>query len=161
MQKKVLYTRNLEPLQVGTKLPNITIYDHLDNEIDLSTINCNKMYISIPSFSNAVIMKEMVKLDTHLQPFQDLEIFLISNETSFVQKKFGASRQMKKLQFLSDFKNRNFARYTGTYIYEIGELVKAVFLVNSYNEVVYVSYYDDLYSNINIEDIMQFLQNDF
>lgn len=157
MQKKILYTRNLEPLSAGSKLANITLFNNQDEEIDLNSIKKNKVYISIPSFTNHVIMKEIVKLDSIFQPYEDIDFYLISNETTYTQKKLGGPKKLKKFQFLSDFKNRNFARYTGTYIYEISSLVKAIFIVNEYNEILYVQYFDDLYSNINSTQIIEIL----
>jgi len=153
MQKKPIYTRNLDPIMVGNRLPNIIVNDNREEEIDLHSIKKNKVYISIPSFGNHAIMKEITKLDSIFKDYEDIDFYLISNESVFTQKRLGSSRKLKTFKFLSDFKLRNFARYTGTYIYEISSLVKSVFIVDESDEVKLAEYYDDLYSNIDVKKI--------
>ena len=157
MQKKPIYTRNLEPLVSGNRLPNIIINDTREEEIDLHTIKKNKVYISIPSFGNHAIMKEIAKLDVIFNDYEDIDFYLISNEPVYTQKRLGSGKKLKTFKFLSDFKLRNFARYTGTYIYEISSLVKSVFIVNDNNEIKLVEYYDDLYSNIDINKVTKII----
>ncbi|MDF9824581.1 thiol peroxidase [Breznakia sp. PF5-3] len=159
MQKKHLYTRNLEPITAGTRLPNIVIFDNHEEEIDLHMIKKNKVYITVPSFGNHAIMNEIAKLDTIFKDFEDIDFYLISNEPVYTQKRLGSSKKLKTFKFLSDFKLRNFARYTGTYIYEISSLVKSIFIINEYDEIKYVQYYDDLYSNIDANIVVKELNN--
>lgn len=154
MDNKHIYTKNLEPLIAGTKLPNILIYDTQEEEIDLHSIRQNKVYITIPSFANQAIMNEIARLDNLFKDFNDIDFYLISNEPVFTQKRLGSSRKLKTFKFLSDFKLRNFARHTGTYIYETSSLVKAIFLVDAYDEVKFVRYYDDLYTNVDTKKII-------
>ncbi|MDQ0361362.1 hypothetical protein [Breznakia pachnodae] len=157
MQKKQIYTRNLEPLTVGNRLPNIIINDNREEEIDLHSIKKNKVYISVPSFGNHAIMKEIAKLDIIFADFEDIDFYLISNEPVYTQKRLGSGKKLKTFKFLSDFKLRNFARYTGTYIYEISSLVKSVFIVDANDEVKLVEYYDDLYSNIDVNEVTKII----
>lgn len=154
-----IYTRNTDPLNEGHFFSNINVYDAKEEELDLHTIKQAKLYVSIPTFKNSFFINECAKLDTILQDYENISSYVISNEPVFTQSRLLKGNALKKLQVISDFKNREFARATGTYIYELSSLVKAIFIVNSNDKLVYVKYFDDLYSNFDLNEIAKEIQS--
>ncbi|MFV0381463.1 MAG: hypothetical protein ACK5KR_04500 [Breznakia sp.] len=157
MRKEVIYTRNLPPLQKGDKLSSILIYNHQEEELDLHMLKTKKVYITIPSFTNQSIVNELSKLEAVFEQYKDIHFYLLSNEPVFTQKRLTKSRKFKVFKLLSDFKNRDFARHTGTYIYEISALVKSIFVVDDTDTIRFVKYYEDLYSNIDANEVKKYL----
>ena len=158
MKNQHIYTRNIEPLKIGVRLPNIGIYNKNEEKVDLHTIKRKKVYISVPSFANRPIMNEISKLDIILKDYPDFDYYIVSNESVFTQNRLLRQYRFKTFTNLSDFKEMNFARYTGTFIYEIEQLVKAIFITSEDDTLLFVKYYDDLYSNIDLNEITNIIK---
>ncbi|TDW16543.1 peroxiredoxin [Breznakia blatticola] len=148
---EVFYTRNLEPLETGFVFPSIEIMNPLEEVLDLHDIREPKVYITLPSLEDNAMIKDAKRLEVLLEKYPDVKFYLITNEPVYTQLRLAKEKQLKGFELLSDFKLRNFARYTGTYIYEIENLVKAVFIVDHHDQLKHVEYYDDLYSNFQVE----------
>lgn len=153
--KNNIYTRNLEPLKPGIFFSNLQLFTTHDEEFDLHDVKKLKVYITIPTFKNSFFPKEIAKIDAQSEIFENVEFFVISNEPTYTQYRLSKTYKFKKFKVLSDFKNREFARATGTYIYELSQLVKAVFIVSDNDKLLYAKYYDDLYSNIILEQLFK------
>lgn len=156
-----IYTRNIEPLTSGFRLSNIVLFDAKEEEIDLHMIKGAKLCVSIPTFKNDIFTKELEQLDIICKEFEDLHCFAISNEPVFTQYRLTKGLHFEKFKILSDFKNREYARSTGTYIYELSELVKSVFLIDRNDKILFVKYYDDLYTPIDFNEIHKALLTAF
>ncbi|NBK98719.1 MAG: redoxin domain-containing protein [Erysipelotrichia bacterium] len=151
--KNTIYTRNIDPIMKGTRFSNIVLYDNKEEEVDLHMIKALKLCVSIPTFTNRSFTNDLAKLDILMKDFEEVACFAISNEPVFTQNRLCKPLKLEKMQILSDFKNREYARASGTYIYELGQLVKSVFLIDRNDKVHYVKYYDDLYSNFDLNEI--------
>ena len=148
-----IYTRNLDPLEEGYRLPAMTLFNADEIEFNLNDDRNIKVYVTIPTFQNKVFPNEVLKMDLILKEFPNVNAYLISNEPVFTQKRLSKPYNFEKFRILSDFKNREFARNTGTYIYELSQLVKSIFIVDKTERILYVRYFDDLYSNFDLNEI--------
>ncbi len=151
MNKSYIHTLGGENVNLDNKLPNISVYDCNEEQIDLHTLKVKKVYLSIPSFANPHLLKELNKLDEAFKDYPRYHFYVISNEPVYTQNRLLKRTNLKTFKHLSDFKNRDFARHTGTLIYELGQLVKAIIIVDEDDYVKYVKYYDDLYEPVNID----------
>lgn len=156
-----IYTRNLEPLEEGYRLPAMTLFNSEEEEFNLNDDKNIKVYITIPTFSNKIFPNEVHKLETILKEFPSINAYLISNEPVYTQMRLSKPYHFEKIRILSDFKNREFARNTGTYIYELSLLVKSIFIVDKSDRILYVRYFDDLYSNFDLNEINKTLTSIF
>lgn len=156
--KNTIYTRNIDSIVEGTRLSNITLFDATEEETDLHMIKAIKLCVSIPTLNNRAFTNEIGKLDILMHDFERIACFLISNEPVFTQTRLSKQLKLERFKILSDFKNREYARATGTYIYELGQLVKAVFLIDRNDKVLYAKYYDDLYSNIDFNELSEVIK---
>lgn len=150
--KNTIYTRNLEPIEAGFRFGNITLFDKDEEEFDLFDVKHVKLCVSIPTLNNRAFTNDIAKLDILLKDFEKLKCYLITNEPAFTQMRLSKPLHLERFELLSDYKNREFARASGTYIYELGQLVKFVSLVDKQGNVLYVRYYDDLYSNFDLNE---------
>ncbi len=158
IKKKKIYTRNIEPLNKGSQLSNITFFDQREDEFNLHDQKGIKIILSIPTLSNSYYIKELAKLDTILKDYPKVTPFVVSNEPVFTQKRLTKSSKYECLKVLSDFKNREFARESGTYIYELSQLMKAVFILNAHNNIVYIQYIEDLQTAFDANEIVNTIQ---
>lgn len=156
--KNTIYTRNLEPLTEGYRLSNIVLYDQNEEEIDLHMIKSLKVCITIPTFTNRSFVNELSKLDLILKDFEDVECYIISNEPVFTQTRLTKACKFEKFKIISDFKKRDYARNTGTYIYELSQLVKSILIIDRNDKIVYARYIDDLYSYFDHNEIHETLK---
>lgn len=161
IQSEAIYTRNSDPLYEGVKLPNIVLFDANEEELDLHMIKSTKLCISIPTLKNDMFIKEITQLDEITKEFEDLQCFAISNEPVFTQHRLTKQVKLEKFKILSDFKNREYARNTGTYIYELEQLVKAILIIDRNDRIIYARYYDDLISAIDMNEIHEALKKSF
>ncbi len=151
-QKNTIYTRNLEPIAAGYRFGNVTLFDKDEEELDLFEIKHLKLCVSIPTLNNRAFTNDVAKLDILLKDFDKLKCYLISNESVFTQTRLSKPLQLERFELLSDYKNREYARVSGTYIYELGQLVKSVSLIDKNGNLLYIRYYDDLYSNFDLNE---------
>ena len=158
---EVAFTRNLDNLEVGYRLPVMTLFNASEEEFNLNEDRSVKVYATIPTFENKAFAHDLLKLDTILKEFPSLNAYAISNEPVYTQKRLSKPYSFEKFRILSDFKNREFARNTGTYIYELSQLVKSVFIVDKSERILFVHYYDDLYSNFDLNAIHKSLKKIF
>ncbi len=155
--KNRIYTRNSEPLQKGDPLINFSLFDQQEAEHSLQDHKGIKVVFSIPTFSNQHYAKELRKLDFVLKNHTKIACYAISNEPVFTQKRLTKSCSFEKIQILSDFKDRNFARYTGTYIYELSQLVKACLIIDDHGKILFTQYIDDLQAPFDSQSIAEIL----
>lgn len=153
--KNTIYTRNIDPILAGTRLGGITLFNQKEEEYNLFDNKRLKLCLSLPTLASRAFQNEASKLDILMKDFLSVDYFIISNEPVFTQKRLSKPLKLEKAILLSDFKNREYARATGTYIYELGQLVKAIFLLDKNARVIYVKYYDDLYSNIDLNTVAE------
>lgn len=153
------YTRNLDPLNEGYRMPAMALFDTNEEEYTLGNEKNIKVYITLPSMQERSNLDEIEKLEILLKEFTSLNCYLITNEPVFTQTRLTQSRKLEKFRILSDFKNREFARNTGTYIYEISALVKSIFIVDRNDRILYVKYFEDLKEKFDFNIINDFLQN--
>ncbi len=116
-----------------------------------------KVIFSFPTLGNQYYQKELHKLDTILKEYK-VYCYAISNEPVFTQKRVTKPCKLEHIQFLSDFKKREFARHSGTYIYELSQLVKSCFIIDNHGHILYVKYHDNLQENFDINSIVKVLE---
>ncbi len=153
--KKRIYTRNIDPLNLGFQLPNFSLYDHDEEEFYIQDVKGLKIMISYPNFTNQYYTRELEKLDILLKDYPKTHCFAITNDPVFTQKRLTKSCKLEHINILSDFKKRDFARNTGTYIYELSQLVKACFIVNDQGHILYVQYLEDLQASLDVNEIFK------
>lgn len=157
--KKRAYTRNAESINTGFQLANIGLFDSNEEEYFILDNKGLKVCITYPTFSNQYYTRELSKLDTLLKEYSKITCYAITNEPVFTQKRLTKSSKLEKFNVLSDFKKRDFARNTATYIYELSQLVKACFIFNDQGKVLYVRYYEDLQEALDINEIIKFIED--
>ena len=156
---KPIYTRNIENVEAGTRLSAMALYDKDENEYLLLDNKETKLVLTYPTLNNKHVLNEIQKIEKVLEEIPSLYCYLVTNEPVYTQTRLLANTQLNRFKVLSDFKNREYAKQTGTYIYELGALVKSIFVLDYAGRVLYNRYYEDLNVPINTDALLSDLKN--
>lgn len=148
-----------EEIKVGDTFKTFKAIDNDMKPFDSSTTNGLRVFISIPSVDTGVCDIELNMFNEKLGKLNNVSAYAISMDLPFAQKRWCGASDSDKLTVVSDFKDKNFADVTGTYIEELGLLTRAVFVVDSSNKVIYSEYVAEVGEQPNFDEILNVLKS--
>jgi thiol peroxidase len=104
------------PISLGKPLPSVALVDAMAmNNVDLSKERGSVLLLSIvPSLDTPVCEAQTHELGEKGNALpSNVKRIVISRDTPFAQKRFANEAKLTKLQYLSDYKQGDFARSTG------------------------------------------------
>jgi thiol peroxidase len=104
------------PIPIGKPLPSVGLVDAMTmNNVDLSKERGSVLLLSIvPSLDTPVCEEQTHYLGEKGNRLpKDVRRIVISRDTPFAQKRFAKEAKLTNLQYLSDYKQGEFARSTG------------------------------------------------
>ena len=145
-------------LKVGDKLPNITLTAN-----DLSSVSTHdkkgtRVFLTVPSLDTPVCDTEVRRFNQEVSKLKDVFIYAISLDLPFAQARWCGAAGIANVQIVSDYKNREFGKATGTFINELALLTRSVIIVNENNEVTYVEYLSEITNEPNYEAALNALK---
>lgn len=148
-----------EEVKVGETLKEFTVINNEMKPVNLSDTNGLRVFLSIPSVDTGVCDLELKMFNEKLEKFNNVKCYAVSMDLPFAQQRWCVAADSKNLETLSDFKDKNFAKATGTYIEELGLLTRAVFIVDSSNKVLYSEYVEEVGEQPNFDKILDLLNS--
>ncbi|MPQ45214.1 thiol peroxidase [Clostridium tarantellae] len=133
-----------EQVHVGEKLPCFTVVDNNLGDVSLKDTKGVRIFLSVPSIDTPVCSIEVASFNEKIKELPNITCYTISMDLPFAQSRWCQAGTVENVKVLSDYKNREFAKATGTYLKELGLLTRACFVVNSNDELVYVDYLDEV-----------------
>jgi thioredoxin-dependent peroxiredoxin len=128
-------------VKVGDKAPDFTV---LANDLSEVTLNDSKGKVRlisvVPSIDTGVCDAQTRKFNEEATKFDNVEVLTISVDLPFAQKRWCGANGIENVQTLSDHHDLSFGEAYGVHIQELRLLARAVFVVNSNDEVTYVEY---------------------
>jgi thiol peroxidase len=129
------------PVSVGKPLPSSELVDAMTmNDIDLSKERGTVLLLSIvPSIDTPVCEEQTHYLGEkgNMLP-KEVKRIVISRDTPFAQKRFAKEAKLTNLQYLSDYKQGDFARSTGLLTEGLMLFARAVIVVDKKGIVRYI-----------------------
>ena len=129
------------PITVGKPLPSIELVDAMTmNNVDLSKERGSVLLLSIvPSLDTPVCEEQTHYLGEkgNVVP-KVVKRIVISRDTPFAQKRFAKEAKLTSLQYLSDYKEGNFARSTGLLTEGLMLFARSVIVVDKQGIVRYI-----------------------
>ena len=104
------------PISIGKFLPSVELVDSMTmNSVDLSKERGSVLLLSIvPSLDTPVCEAQTHYLGEKGEMLpKNVKRIVISRDTPFAQKRFAREAKLTKIQYLSDYKQGDFARSTG------------------------------------------------
>ena len=133
---------NLEgtEVRVGSKFPEFKVVDNALSPITLADTKGVRVFVVVPSVDTGVCDLEIKKFNESINQFGAVSMFAVSVDLPFAQARWCGAEGVNAIKTLSDYQNRSFGLATGTVIKELSLLTRAVFVVDSEDNVVYVEY---------------------
>lgn len=131
-------------LKVGDTFPEFTVVGADLADFNPTTSDKRKLYVAVPSIDTAVCSLEMGKFVHFVQGQDDVDVVCISMDLPFAQDRWSKEHDNSTIKMGSDFKDRAFAKASGTRMEENGLLARSVFVVSPDNKVEYVEYVEEV-----------------
>jgi thiol peroxidase len=129
------------PISIGNPLPSVALIDAMTmNNVDLSKERGSVLLLSmVPSLDTPVCEAQTHDLGEKGNALpSSVKRIVISRDTPFAQKRFANEANLTNLQYLSDYKQGDFARSTGLLTEGLMLFARSVFLVDKKGIVRYI-----------------------
>jgi thiol peroxidase len=129
------------PVTVGKPLPSVELVDAMSmSNVDLSKERGAVLLLSIvPSLDTPVCEEQTHYLGEKGSVLpKDVRRIVISRDTPFAQKRFAKEAKLTNLQYLSDYKQGDFARSTGLLTEGLMLFARSVIIVDRKGVVRYI-----------------------
>ncbi|MGL5244671.1 MAG: thiol peroxidase [Sarcina sp.] len=148
-----------EELKLGEKLPCFTVVANDLSNVSLKDTKGVRIFLAVPSIDTPVCSMEVARFNEKIKQLPDITCYTISMDLPFAQSRWCQAGTVENVKVLSDYKDREFAKATGTYIKELGLLTRACFVVDSNDELVYVNYLDEVTDEPNYDEVLEAAKN--
>jgi thiol peroxidase len=128
-------------LKAGDKAPEFTALDNSLKPVTLSdTGHKTRIFSVVPSLDTPVCDMQTKRFNEEAGKLQDVDIYTVSMDLPFAQKRFCNSFALDNVKMLSDHKDASFGEAYGTLIKDMRILSRAIFVVGADNKLKYVEY---------------------
>ena len=138
-------------VKVGDQAPNFTVIDNDLNEKTLSDFKGVRLISSVPSLDTGVCDAQTRRFNEEAGKIDGVTVLTISVDLPFAQKRWCGASGLDHVITLSDHRDLSFGEAYGVVIKELRLLSRAVFVVNSNDEITYVEYVDEVTHHPNYE----------
>lgn len=149
-----------EEVKVGQKAPNFTV---LANNLTPVTLEDTKGMVRlisvVPSIDTGVCDAQTRRFNEEVGQLENTKVLTISVDLPFAQSRWCAASGIENVQTLSDHRDLSFGTAYGVAIKELRLLARAIFVVNSNDEVVYVEYVSESTNHPDYEKAIEAVKN--
>ncbi|MBV1821463.1 thiol peroxidase [Clostridium cochlearium] len=146
-------------LKVGDKAPDFTVVDNNMEDFSLKNTKGVRIISAVPSLDTPVCDLETKTFNKEASNIPNVSIYTISMDLPFAQIRWCGDNGIDNLTTLSDFKDRLFGKNYGTYVKELGLLARAVFVIDSNDNIVYAEYVEEIGNQPNFEKVLEAARN--
>jgi thiol peroxidase len=128
-------------LKPGDAAPEFSVVDSSLKPVHLSdTGHRTRIFSVVPSLDTPVCDAQTKRFNEEAAKLNDVDIYTVSMDLPFAQKRFCNSFALDNVKMLSDHKEASFGQAYGTLIKELRILSRAIFVVGPDNKLKYVEY---------------------
>lgn len=139
-------------VKVGDNAPNFTVLSNDLKEVSLDEYEGKvKIIAAVPSVDTGVCAAETRRFNEEASKLENVQVLTISMDLPFAQARWCAAEGIKNLDTLSDHKDASFGENYGALMKENRLLARAVFVIDSNNQVTYVEYVPEVTDHPNYE----------
>jgi thioredoxin-dependent peroxiredoxin len=139
-------------LKAGDKAPDFTALDNGLKPVTLSdTGHKTRIFSVIPSLDTPVCDAQTKRFNEEAAKLPEVDIYTVSMDLPFAQKRFCNSFALDRVKMLSDHKDASFGTAYGTLIKELRIMSRAIFVVGPDDKLKYVEYVPEVSQHPNYE----------
>ncbi len=143
-------------LKPGDSAPDFAALDSSLKLIHLAdTGRKTRLFNVVPSLDTPVCDAQTRTLNQAAEQLNDVDIYTVSMDLPFAQKRFCNSFALDNVRMISDHREGSFGEAYGTLIKELRMLSRAIFVVGPDNKVKYVEYVPDMGDFPNISAALE------
>ncbi len=139
-------------VKVGDKAPNFSV---LANDLSPVTLEDSKGSVRlisvVPSIDTGVCDAQTRRFNEEASKLENVKILTVSVDLPFAQQRWCAAAGIENVQTVSDHRDLSFGEAYGVAIQELRLLARAVFVVDSNDQVTYVEYVSEVTNHPNYE----------
>jgi thiol peroxidase len=138
-------------LKAGDKAPNFTCLSGLDLVSLDKTPAKARLFSVVPSLDTPVCDAQTKRFNEEAANLPGVEIFTVSMDLPFAQKRFCGNFGLKKVNMLSDHRSGSFGENYGTLIPNLRIESRAIFVLDGNNTLRHVEYVQQVGDHPNYE----------
>ena len=139
-------------LKAGEKAPEFSAVDGGLKPVHLSdTGHKTRIFSVVPSLDTPVCDMQTKRFNEEAAKLEGVDIYTISMDLPFAQRRFCNSFALDNVKMLSDHKEGSFGEAYGTLIKELRILSRAIFVVDADDNLKYVEYVGEVADHPNYE----------
>ncbi len=143
-------------VKAGDKAPDFTVLANDLSPVTLEDTNGSVRLISVvPSLDTGVCDAQTRRFNEEADKLGNVKILTISADLPFAQKRWCGSNGVENVQTLSDHRDLSFGEAYGVTMQELRLLARAVFVVDSNNQVTYAEYVSEATDHPDYEAALQ------
>lgn len=149
-----------QEVKVGQKAPNFTVLTNDLNSVTLDDYKGKIRLISVvPSIDTGVCDAQTRRFNEAATGLNNAIVLTISVDLPFAQTRWCAATNIENVLTLSDHRELSFGTAYGVAIKELRLLARAIFVVDTNDEVVYVEYVSEATNHPNYEKAIEAVKN--
>jgi thioredoxin-dependent peroxiredoxin len=142
-------------LKVGDTAPDFSMVDGSLKAVTLAGTGAStRIFSVVPSLDTPVCDAQTKRFNEESVKLPGVEIYTVSMDLPFAQKRFCNSFAVDHIKMLSDHKDGSFGKAYGTLIKELRIHSRAIFVVGPDNKIKYVEYVPEVGSHPNYEAVL-------
>jgi thiol peroxidase len=139
-------------LKAGETAPDFSVIDSSLKPVHLAdTEGKTRIFSVLPSLDTPVCDAQTKRFNEEAGKLQNVDIYTVSMDLPFAQKRFCNSFALDNVKMLSDHKEGSFGESYGTLIKELRILSRAIFVLGPDNKLKYVEYVPEVADHPNYE----------
>ncbi len=142
-------------LKVGDTAPDFSAVDDSLKDVNLAgTGSGTRIFSVVPSLDTPVCDAQTKRFNEESARLPGVQIFTVSMDLPFAQKRFCNSFALDNIRMLSDHRSGSFGEAYGTLIKDLRIHSRAIFVVGADNKIRYVEYVPEVGSHPNYEAVL-------
>jgi thiol peroxidase len=139
-------------LKAGDKAPDFAALDISLKPVSLKdTGKKTRIFSVIPSLDTPVCDAQTKRFNEEAAKLKDVDIYTVSMDLPFAQKRFSNSFAVDQVKMLSDHRDASFGAAYGTLIKDMRILSRAIFVVGPDDKIKYAEYVPEVANHPNYE----------
>jgi len=139
-------------LKAGEDAPDFSVVDSSLKPVHLAdTAGKTRIFSVVPSLDTPVCDAQTRRFNEEAANLHGVDIYTVSMDLPFAQKRFCNSFALDNVKMLSDQKEGSFGESYGTLIKELRILSRAIFVLGPDNKLKYVEYVPEVADHPNYE----------
>jgi thiol peroxidase len=142
-------------LKVGDSAPDFSVVDDSLKDVNLATTGSGtRIFSVVPSLDTPVCDAQTKRFNEESARLPGVQIFTVSMDLPFAQKRFCNSFALDNIRMLSDHRSGSFGQAYGTLIKDLRIHSRAIFVVGPDNKIRYVEYVPEVGSHPDYEAVL-------